>query len=213
MPTFDHHVHTARHSPDSAIDPYVLLERVRQAGLSGVVITEHDHQWAPDELAELASHAPDLVVLSGVEVSAREGHFLVYGLPDLGEVGPGIRLRDLANVVARHEAALVAAHPFRWGQDFDRIYDEHGAIFDAFELVSNNVTPDTRAKTLSLITRDGQAAATGSSDGHEHGVIGCYHSEILDPVTSMADFVRAIRNRRVRPRYLPGAPQAAGPVD
>ncbi len=213
MPTFDHHVHTARHSPDSAIDPYVLLERVRQAGLSGVVITEHDHQWAPEELAELASHAPDLVVLSGVEVSAREGHFLVYGLPDLGEVGPGIRLRELSKVVERHQAALVAAHPYRWGQDFDGIYDEHGGIFHAFELVSNNVTPDTRAKTQALLDRLGGAAATGSSDGHEHAVVGCYHSEIADPVHSMADFVRALRSRRVRPRWCPGLPQAAGPVD
>ena len=35
-----------------------------------------------DELGELWASAPGLVVLSGVEVSAREGHILVYGGTD-----------------------------------------------------------------------------------------------------------------------------------
>ena len=58
MTTFDHHVHTSRHSPDSYLDPLHLLEVVREIGLSGVVITEHDYQWEAGELAELASQAP-----------------------------------------------------------------------------------------------------------------------------------------------------------
>jgi len=27
------------------IDPFHLLERIRETGLDGVVITEHDYQW------------------------------------------------------------------------------------------------------------------------------------------------------------------------
>ncbi|MBV8265910.1 MAG: PHP domain-containing protein, partial [Planctomycetaceae bacterium] len=54
MAKFDHHLHTARHSPDSTIDPLVLIERAHACGLDGVVITEHDFQWPADELAELA---------------------------------------------------------------------------------------------------------------------------------------------------------------
>ena len=146
MAKFDHHVHTARHSPDSVIDPLVLLERAKRVGLDGVVITEHDYQWEAGELAELAAHAAaiGLRVFSGVEVSAREGHFLVYGLPDPFEAPPGIALKDLLRVTRRRGAAVVAAHPFRWDQDFERIVAEHGPAFDALELVSNNVTPETR---------------------------------------------------------------------
>src|SRR5207253_9182884 len=119
MPKFDHHLHTSRHSPDSVIDPIELLHRARAVGLDGVVITEHDYQWEPDELAELAARGDDLgvKVFSGAEVSAREGHFLVYGLPDLDEAPPGVWLRDLLRVVRGHGGAIVAAHPFRWDQD------------------------------------------------------------------------------------------------
>ena len=80
---FDHHMHTKRHSPDSVIDPLLLIERAREIGLDGVVITEHDYQWEAGELADLAARAAPLRVFSGAEISAREGHFLVYGLPAL----------------------------------------------------------------------------------------------------------------------------------
>ena len=70
---FDLHLHTSRHSPDSVIDPFELLDRARAAGLDGVVITEHDYLWPEDELDELRAAAPDLVVLSGVEVTGAAG--------------------------------------------------------------------------------------------------------------------------------------------
>src|SRR5262245_44577183 len=151
MPKFDHHLHTARHSPDSVIDPLELVEHARAIGLDGLVITEHYYQWEPDELADLSARADGLRIFSGVEISAREGHFLVYGLPDLDEVPPGGRLAALLKVVRRHAAAIVAAHPFRWDQPFDAIVAEHGPAFDALELVSNNVTPETRRKAERLL--------------------------------------------------------------
>ncbi len=144
---FDHHIHTDRHSPDSEIDPFELVDFAREIGLDGVVITEHDYQWRSQELAELAKRAAPLCVFSGAEISAKEGHFLVFGLPSLGDVWPGIALDELLEIVQRNDAAIVAAHPFRWNQPFDEIVAEHGPVFDALELVSNNVTRETRKKT------------------------------------------------------------------
>ena len=101
---FDHHLHTAKHSPDSSIDPWELIGHAREIGLDGVVITEHDYQWKADELAELAARAAPLRVFSGVEVSAMEGHFLVYGLPSLEDVFPGIALAGAAATGVLSEA-------------------------------------------------------------------------------------------------------------
>jgi predicted metal-dependent phosphoesterase TrpH len=209
---FDHHVHTSRHSPDSVIEPAELIGRAKEAGLDGVVITEHDYQWRPDELADLRRQAGGLVVLAGVEVSAMEGHFLVYGLPDLSELSPGIDLESLLVVVRRHEAAIVAAHPFRWEQDFNRILADHGPCFDAVELVSNNVTPATRRLTARAASEH-RLATTGSSDGHEPGVVGCYFTELPGEVRTIADFVAGLRARASRPRHNPGLRLASGPVD
>jgi predicted metal-dependent phosphoesterase TrpH len=212
MAKIDHHVHTTRHSPDSDIRPEQLIASAKAAGLDAVVITEHDHQWEADELAELARQAGDLVVLSGAEISAREGHFLVYGLPNLDAVPVGVSLHDLLAEVKRHGAAVVAAHPFRWGQEFDRIVDEHGTAFDGVELVSNNVTLETRALTARLLARR-PMAATGSSDGHQPEVVGCYFTEFPGSVRSMAEFVTALKRGEGRPGHREGVGLACGRAD
>jgi predicted metal-dependent phosphoesterase TrpH len=208
---FDHHIHTCRHSPDSDIDPRKLVDFARKIGLDGVVITEHDYQWSDQELAKLAEHAAPLRVFSGAEISAKEGHFLVFGLPSLDEIWPGIELVTLLEIVHQHEAAIVAAHPFRWNQPFDEIVAEYGPVFDALELVSNNVTAETRMKTESLLRRHAMGS-TGSSDAHELGVVGCYYTEFEQPIDSMDDFVAAIKSRRGRPRHREGVLLNSGPV-
>jgi predicted metal-dependent phosphoesterase TrpH len=208
---FDHHLHTQRHSPDSSIDPLELITRAKQIGLDGVVITEHDYQWKADELTRLAARAVPLRVFAGVEVSAREGHFLVYGLPSHHEVYPGIGVGELISVVRRHEAAIVAAHPFRWSQPFQKIIAAHGPVFDALELVSNNVTGETRSLTMDLL-REHPMGATGSSDAHEISTLGCYFTEFDRDIDTMADFVAALRARAGRPRHREGVHLASGPV-
>jgi predicted metal-dependent phosphoesterase TrpH len=215
MAKIDHHVHTSKHSPDSDIDPEVLIDRACLAGLDVVVITEHDYQWKPDELADLNEKvtARGLIVLSGVEVSAREGHFLVYGLPDLKMAGvyPGINLKDLLIAVRDSDAAVVAAHPFRWDQDFWQIVQLHGPVFDGVELVSNNVTPETRAKAEYLLSQH-PMTATGSSDGHVPEAVGCYYTEFPGEIKTIRDFVAALKSKQGQPRHRSGAWQAAGPV-
>jgi len=207
----DHHLHTKRHSPDSNIDPVRLIDHARHLGLDGLVITEHDYQWMPDELGDLAAQALPLRVFSGVEVSALEGHFLVYGLPTLEDVAPGIGLAELLAVVGRHQAAIVAAHPFRWDQAFGEIVERYGPVFDALELVSNNISRITRARTQAILDQH-PMGATGSSDAHDLTTLGCYFTEFDQPIETIADFVTALRSRTGRPRHRDGVHLSSGPV-
>ena len=210
MAKIDHHVHTSRHSPDSVIEPSVLVERAKLAGLDAVVITEHDYQWKADELADLNAMANGLVVLSGVEVSAHaRGISWSTACPILEGVRPGIMLADLLKVVKGRDAAIVAAHPFRWDQEFDQIVAEHGPVFDGVELVSNNVTPDTRAKTEALL-KSTPMGVTGSSDGHDPEAVGCYYTEFPGEVKTIGDFVQALRHKEGKPRHRAGPGRPAG---
>ncbi len=207
----DHHIHTTRYSPDSVMDPIELVERAKAVGLSGVGITEHDCLWPEDELAELQAAAGDLLVLAGVEVSALEGHFLVYGLKSLDGIEPGISLRRLIAIVHRAEAAIVAAHPYRWEQEFDEIFDAHGHGLHGIELVSNNVTHQTRARAERLLERH-PFPTTGSSDAHHSEVVGCYFTEFPQRIENLSQFVSALRSGTAQPGHRPGAILTSGPV-
>ena len=77
---FDHHMYT-KGTHRTARSTLHLIERAREIGLDGLVITEHDQREA-GELLELAGRAAQLRVFSGaVEISAARGYFLVYGSP------------------------------------------------------------------------------------------------------------------------------------
>ena len=198
MMRFDLHLHTSRHSPDSVTDPFELLRRARSAGLDGVVLTEHHYIWPEDELAELRAFAPDLVILSGVEVTGNGGDVLVYGVTDNAAVPRGLDWPDLLRAVHDLGGAAVMAHPYRWDQPVDELLARPGVAFDGVELLSNNMDVDLRAKAAALFARHPEWAGLGNSDSHAPETVGVCYTEFAVDVRTNADLVRAIRERRTR---------------
>ena len=203
---FDHHMHTKRHSPDSEIDPLLLIERAREIGLDGVVITEHDYQWEAGELADLAARAAPLRVFSGAEISAREGHFLVYGLPSLDDVPAGRRAGRPARHRRRHQAAIVAAHPFRWDQPFD--------------VDRRRTRPGlrrTRAGEQQRLERDpdeNRGVAATTSDGQPPAramLMRSTSSAAISPSLTADRFARRVRDRTSQSPRPPAAPAGGQP--
>jgi predicted metal-dependent phosphoesterase TrpH len=199
---FDLHMHTTRHSPDSQMDPLALLRRARQIGLDGVVITEHDWLWTQPELEVLRGLGEDLVVLAGIEVSAGEGHFLVYGVSNPFALPRGIGVAELCREVHRQGGAVVAAHPFRWGQPFDEILAEERPDLDGLEMMSSNMDADCRRRTLEVQAWTG-LAGLGNSDAHHEDVLGYCYTEFPDGIRTMAEVVEAIRGRATAARQGP----------
>jgi len=198
MMKFDMHLHTSRHSPDSIMPPQMMLERAREIGLSGVVITEHDWLWTPEELDELRAAAPELVVLSGIEVSTKQGHFLVYGVTNPFAVPNGIGVAELCREVHRQGGAVVAAHPYRWNQPFDDILRQERPRLDGLEMMSNNMDSDKRRRAAILNDRL-KLAALGNSDAHRIETLGCCYTEFPGTIRDMNDLVEAIRSRKTAP--------------
>jgi predicted metal-dependent phosphoesterase TrpH len=195
---FDLHLHTRRHSPDSDMDPFVMVRRAQQLGLDGVVITEHDWLWTEPEVAELRAAAPGLIVLAGIEVTAHEGHFLVYGVTDPFAVAPGIGVAPLCREVHRQGGAVVAAHPFRWGQPFDDILREEKPELDGLELMTSNMDADCRRRAAE-VQRGLALAGLGNSDAHREETLGVCYTDFDTIIRGMPDLVAAIRGRRARP--------------
>jgi len=193
---FDLHLHTSRHSPDSVTDPFDLLRSARRAGLDGVVLTEHDYWWPDDELAELRAFAPELVILSGMEVTGRGGDVLVYGITDPTVFFRGIGWVDLVREVHKQGGAAVAAHPNRWGQPFERLVAETAVELDGIEVLSNNMDDDLREKAADLLVRYPHFAQLGNSDSHDPSTVGCCYTDFAADIRTAADLVTAIRGRK-----------------
>ncbi len=200
---FDLHMHTIRHSPDSAIDPMALVRRARALGLDGVVITEHDWLWTEEELDELRAAAGDLLVFTGIEVSALEGHFLAHGVTDPFSVPRGIPVSDLCRVVHDQGGAVVAAHPFRWGQPFDEIVAESSPDLDAMELMTGNM--DERCRTLANeFWKKTGWRGLGSSDAHQEPALGVCYTVFEDTIRDLSDLIDALRSGSTTPRERRG---------
>lgn len=204
--TFDMHIHTGRHSPDSVINPFALVHRARQLGLGGVVITEHDWLWTEDELDELRAAVPEVLVFAGVEVSALEGHFLVYGVTDPLRLPKGISVGDLCKEVHRQGGAVIAAHPFRWDQPFQDILTRVQPELDGLEVMSSNMDADCRRQADAVWKAKGWIGL-GNSDAHVEDVIGACYTEFKDPIRDQRDLIAALRGGVAtpweRPRPVP----------
>jgi predicted metal-dependent phosphoesterase TrpH len=193
---FDLHIHTRRHSHDSVTDPFDLLKSAQAAGLDGIVITEHDYWWPDDELEELRAAAPDLVVLSGVEVTGRGGDVLCYGISNPFTLPRGIAWPELCREVHRQGGVAVAAHPNRWNQPFETILREQKPELDGIEVMSNNMDPDLRARAAELLAKHPHFAQLGNSDSHAPETVGRCYTEFDYTIRTAADLVAAIRGRR-----------------
>jgi predicted metal-dependent phosphoesterase TrpH len=204
MLKFDLHLHTSRYSPDSQIDPFDLVRRARQIGLDGVVITEHDRLWPEHELEELRRAAPGLVVLAGVEISGRNGDMLCYGVTDLKDLGRGTPWGHLSRAVVRQGGVAVAAHPYRWGQDFDALVNDERPVLAGVEMMSNNMDSDLRRRAAEFLVRNPDFATLGNSDAHDIDVVGHCCTEFDADIRTTADLVAAIRARRCRARPRSG---------
>jgi predicted metal-dependent phosphoesterase TrpH len=195
---FDLHLHTSRHSLDSIMAPELMVQQGREISLDGVVITEHDWLWTDEELAQLRQSAPGVIVLAGIEVSAKQGHFLVYGVSNPFAVPPGIGVAELCREVHRQGGAIVAAHPYRWNQPVDEILETDRPDLDGLELMSNNMDAEIRRRAAELNDRI-RLAGLGNSDAHRVETLGCCYTEFRSVIRDLSDLVGAIRGRKTTP--------------
>jgi sugar phosphate isomerase/epimerase len=117
----DLHTHTHPSSWDSFLTPDELVERSKAAGLDGIVLSEHDWAWKPDEVRDLAKRH-NFKVLAAIEINTEDGHMLVYGLHEY--IFGMHRSHELAQIVADRGGVMIAAHPYRrqhpWNWDSER---------------------------------------------------------------------------------------------
>ena len=95
-------------------------------------------------------------------MSGRDGDLLCYGVTDLSDLRRGMPWGDLCREVRRQGGAAVAAHPYRWGQDFDAAHAPmSGPISAGLEMMSNNMDPDIRRRAAEFLSENPHYADAG----------------------------------------------------
>lgn len=203
MMRFDIHIHTRRYSPCSDIDPFELLPKAAEIGLSGIVIVEHNALWSEEDINTLKREheIENVTVFAGTEIRSRHGDLLVFGVRDLRGIRPGGSARDILETAHDRGGAVVIAHPTRYGLGCDRILFD--LEFDGMEVMSTNMCADEQSQALALSSCSG-IRAIGASDAHTLHSVGDYYTVFDDPVDNMEDFVSALRDGRFRTFLEPG---------
>lgn len=214
---FDLHTHTRVHSDCSKLTPEELVVRAKEIGLDGIVITEHDAQWSPEAIAELAERS-GLVILTGMEVSTELGHVLTYGLP--GRV-PGIyRAKGLREAADEAGAILIQSHPLRLPVYVGGEYDGKNGhrmddllkrpilqIVDSIEIYNGGRPLAENSQAEELAEHLG-FRGIGAGDAHSIDAIGTCVTVFADPVRTLADLVRQLKAGTYRAEY--GSTRATG---
>ncbi len=176
----DLHVHTNRYSPCAeTLDPERLGKTAHDAGLDGLVITEHDAMWTEKEVQVLKQKIDHKVkIYRGVEVSSSDGHFIVIGLKDMTNIQVGISAIELFAITKKANAVVILAHPQRSGcgaKIFPENINWHKYV-DAIEVASTCTFGQYEVDARRLGTETGLSTVAGS-DAHCLDRVGSTYTE------------------------------------
>ena len=196
----DCHLHTVY--SDGSRSPEQVAAGARAAGLDFIVTAEHHTSASHGAWAELAGE--DLLVVTGEEVTTRNGHYLALGIPPGEWVDWRYRARDgafagFARRIRHSGGIVVPAHPYapfvagswRFG------YDDA----DAVEVWNGPWTPDDECAVAtwdsmlisSVHGRQRWLPAMGNSDAHaEPQLIGLPHNVVHADALSRDALVAAL---------------------
>lgn len=190
-PRLDLHVHSA-FSADGREPIGRLVAGLGGLGLQGLALTDHNTPRGLAELPALQRDRPELLLLPGVEVSAVEGHLLVYGV---SEAPPAHRpVVELLDWCRSRAAVPVLAHPFRWTHGVGGTVAGTAAV-PALETTNghNGARANARAVSAAEARRLG---TTGGSDAHLFADLGRAWTRFPEGVATVEEALDALRKGR-----------------
>lgn len=194
----DIHMHT--NLGDGWASPARVIEEATRRKLNLIAVTDHDHLEGAKRVAELLSkqqHA--LQMITGVEVSTRQGHLL--GLFVQKAPKPGRPVEESIEAIKAQGGLVIVPHPLgRLVPSLSRkkIDDllNRGYAIDGIEVYNPTPANASMRATVLSANQDWHLAETGGSDAHFWQHIGAAYT--LFPGDQPADFRQAILDRTVR---------------
>ena len=196
----DPHIHTP-YSTCARTTFLGLLSWASRKNLNGLVVTDHDTFSGVEKMKRHAK-STEIVIYRGIEISALEGHLLVFGETHLPPPGR-IRSSEILDQVKAEGGVAIAAHPFRsgpWGFHGDSYslgdltYDLN---LDGIEQKAKCSKHENNLARTVAKTRD--LSLLGGSDAHRDQELGKLATGFYERIENEDALIRAIRSRRCRP--------------
>jgi predicted metal-dependent phosphoesterase TrpH len=221
MSLADVHIHTRR--SDGWFTSETLAETALLAGLSAVVVTDHDDVRGGFELRDyVARHSLPLLVYPGSEITARydghDVHILALGIED--DIPPWQGPEWTVEKILQHSGIPVLAHPYKKGTGYLRarseiqleapvsleIYNASIADIDRFDPRArrHNIDRNGTATTFHLDHPQEVLGPVGGTDAHFRTVgrgATAYEGDLLEAIRARTSaVVHTTGFERARPR-------------
>ena len=168
----DLHIHTT-YSSDSAIQPKTLVEQlVKHNFIKVAAVTDHDTVKGCSVTRQLASAYPDILIISGVEISTPQGDIVLLGTEEMPP--QPWTVESVIDFARDKDCVSIVAHPYReYGLgDLARNYK-----FDAIEVLNGCSSPSAN-KAAQNLARLMELPGVAGSDAHQPSELCTIYTEI-----------------------------------
>ena len=194
----DLHLHT--NLGDGWISPARLVRTATLQQLSLIAVTDHDHLEGARRVRELlAQQNSEIQMITGVEVSTRQGHLL--GLFVEKAPKPLRPAQESIDAIKEQGGLVIVPHPFGKlvpslsRRRIDALLSA-GYEIDALELYNPSPANAAQRDAVRAANEDWGLAEIGASDAHFWQHIGAGYTRF--PGTTPADLRRAVSDRAVQ---------------
>jgi predicted metal-dependent phosphoesterase TrpH len=194
----DLHMHT--NLGDGWASPAKTIEVAIARGLALIAVTDHDHIEGAKRVADLLAQGDyPLRMITGVEVSTRQGHLLgLFVKKAPRHLRP---VEESIDAIKEQGGLVVVPHPFgRLVPSLSRSRIEallaKGYTIDGIEIFNPSPANSSMRAAVRAANQEWKLAETGSSDAHFWQHIGSAYT--LFPGSSPDDLRKAILERTVR---------------
>ncbi|MCD8151294.1 MAG: PHP domain-containing protein [Clostridiales bacterium] len=198
---FDMHCHTKEGSPDGKITLKEYVQRLKELGYDGMMITDHNSYKAyryylknkKDPVFE------NFTILKGIEYDTCDaGHILVV-MPESVRMPilelRGLPVKLLIEIVHAFHGILGPAHPT--GEKYlsitnFKIYHRNPDIlkeFDFMETYNSCISPEANRYAKEL-AKQYDLPGTGGSDAHKIDCVGLAFTDFTQPIRTESDLIR-----------------------
>ncbi len=194
----DIHMHT--NLGDGWASPARVIEEATRKGLRLIAITDHDHLEGAKRVEELLARQNNaLQLITGVEVSTRQGHLLGLFVKKAPKAMRSVE--ESIEAIKEQGGLVIVPHPLgRLVPSLSRkkidALLEKGYTIDGIEIYNPSPANASMRSTVRTANQQWRFAETGGSDAHFWQHIGAAYT--LFPGNTPEDFRRAILERTAR---------------